>query len=109
VKLPLDTKSISCNNHPHNIYLEILVNIGVLGMIIFISILFCIIKIIIKNLSVDVNNNQKITLIIFLAIFISELWPIRSYGSIFQTVNGSMFWFFLSMISSKNVNKKINL
>jgi O-antigen ligase len=109
VRLNVDTKIISCNNHPHNIYLEILVNIGALGMLIFISILFSIIKIIIKNLSNNIDNNQKITLIIFSVIFISELWPIRSYGSIFQTVNGSMFWFLLSIISVKNIDKKINL
>ena len=40
VKIPSDTKNISCNNHPHNIYLEIFVNLGIIGMLIFIIFLF---------------------------------------------------------------------
>ena len=107
VKLPSGRNDISCNNHPHNIYLEILVNVGIVGIFIFIIIIFLmasnIIKLLLKN---NINNNDKITLIIFLTYMIAELIPFRSYGSIFQTVNGSMFWFFMAIISSKILLKK---
>jgi len=42
-----------------------------------------------------------------LIILIIELWPLRSYGSIFQTVNGSLFWFLISISSSSLFTKKI--
>ena len=108
VKIPSDTKNISCNNHPHNIYLEILVNLGIIGIFVFVIFLFFLINIIIKNLfKNNISNNHKIVLILFLTIFISELMPFRSYGSIFQTINGSIFWFLLGLISYIN-NVSIN-
>ena len=111
-KLTSISENISCNNHPHNIYLEILINIGIIGMCIFIIFLFFLINKIFKNLlKNNINNYQKITLILFFTIFIVELIPIRSYGSIFQTNNGSIFWFFLGLISyinTINLNNKKN-
>jgi O-antigen ligase len=102
-QLSSNIENISCNNHPHNLYLEILVNLGIVGMSIFIIFLFFLINKIIKNLlKNNINTNQKVILIIFLTIFIAELIPIRSYGSIFQTNNGSIFWFFLGLISYIN-------
>jgi O-antigen ligase len=101
IKLPSDN-NISCNNHPHNLYLEILVNLGVVGFLIFIIFLYFIISEIIKLiLKKNINENKKISLMLFLTFIIVELMPFRSYGSIFQTVNGSIFWFLLAIVSSK--------
>lgn len=103
IKLPNDKNSISCNNHPHNIYLEILVNLGFVGISLFIIFLILTINRIVKSLlKKNINNIQKITLILFLTFFISELIPLRSYGSIFQVNNGSIFWFFLGLVSYIN-------
>ncbi len=109
IKLTSNKEIISCNNHPHNIYLEIFVNLGIIGMLIFIIFLFFLIKKIIQNLlnKDNINNNQKIVLIIMLSIFIAELIPFRSYGSIFQTVNGSIFWFLLALIGSVTSTKDV--
>jgi O-antigen ligase len=94
--------NLTCSTHPHNIYLEILVYQGVLGLLLF---LLFIIILISKNYSntifLKIAIEKKILSILFFTILISELIPIRSYGSIFQTVNGSIFWFMLSIISSK--------
>jgi hypothetical protein len=97
----INIKYISCNTHPHNIYLEILVNIGVIGMLIFFFIIILILKDILNNIDLKkYNNNKSILSTFFLVMLINELIPIRSYGSIFQTVNGSMFWFIVSLMSS---------
>ena len=95
-------KSFTCSTHPHNIYLEILVNQGILGLLLFLSFIVILInnnylKIIFSQITIK----NKILSIFFFTILISELIPLRSYGSIFQTVNGSIFWFFLSIISSR--------
>ena len=56
---------------------------------------------ILNNINLKKYNNKKSILsIFFLVILIIELIPVRSYGSIFQTVNGSMFWFIVSLMSS---------
>ena len=97
-----NNKSFTCSTHPHNIYLEILVNQGILGLLLFLLFIFILInnnfsKIIFSQVTIE----KKILSIFFFTILISELIPIRSYGSIFTTINGSAFWFLLSIISSK--------
>jgi O-antigen ligase len=107
-KLQIDnSKNFTCSTHPHNIYLEILVNQGVVGLILFLSYIAILIN---KNYSniifFHASKEKKLLSIFFFSILFSELIPIRSYGSIFQTFNGSIFWFFLSIISSKIHNSK---
>jgi hypothetical protein len=87
--------------------MEILVNQGIIGILIFIIFLFSLIK---KNyLEKLLSKNpskENLLIIFFFIILISELLPFRSYGSIFQTVTGSIFWFFIALISSNPFMKK---
>ena len=78
---------------------------GLLGFIIF---LIFILNIIINLLQFTHSNdeNKKIMSNLFIIMLLCELIPLRSYGSIFQTVNGSMFWFLLAIISSAFINNK---
>lgn len=99
--------NLLCAPHPHNIYLEILINQGILGIIIFIFFLFFLFKKYYSELILLRMNNNKLLKISCLIILIIELWPLRSYGSIFQTVNGSLFWFLISISSSSLFTKKI--
>jgi len=100
-------KNITCSTHPHNIYMEILVNQGIIGILIFIIFLFSLIKNnYLEELFSKNSSEEKLLIVFFFTILISELLPFRSYGSIFQTVNGSIFWFFLALISSKPFMKK---
>jgi O-antigen ligase len=108
VELIKYNKDLLCSTHPHNIYLEILINQGIIGMVIFITFLFILLRkyyldlIIVKTPNVD----YKLLKLFFLIILIVELWPLRSYGSIFQTVNGTLFWFLISLASSNLLTKK---
>lgn len=99
LKIYENNKSIGCSTHPHNLYLEIIINVGFLGFLFFSIFIFNIIYKISKQFKVCETQN-KIIIIIFLSIIICEVFPLRSYGSIFQTVNGSIFWYLLSMASS---------
>lgn len=100
-ELTKNKQDLLCAPHPHNLYLEILINQGIIGFIIFSIFLFFLFKKyfldLIKN---RINQSERLFKIIFLIILIAELWPLRSYGSIFQTVNGSIFWFILAFIGS---------
>ena len=105
-KLLIENKSLTCSTHPHNIYLEIIVNQGLFGFLIFLCIIIILVNNFIKKLSFQKSDNKRIPNIIFLTILIVELWPLRSYGSIFQTVNGTLFWFLISFASHKlSINK----
>ena len=104
-KLAISKNEIACSTHPHNLYLEIIVIQGTLGLFVFI-ILFTVILLDFKKRFYLEKKNNNIINILFLIILISELWPLRSHGSIFHTVNGSIFWFILALTSSRKF--KIN-
>jgi hypothetical protein len=100
-ELRKDKQDLLCSTHPHNIYLEIINNQGIIGFIIFSIFLFFLFKKYLLDLiKLRTNQNDRLLRIIFLTILVAELFPLRSYGSIFQTGNGSIFWFTLAFISS---------
>jgi len=100
-------KNITCAIHPHNIYLEILINQGIIGFLLFLLFLLILIKKnFIKIIFSKITVEKKILTIFFFTILICELIPVRSYGSIFQTFNGSIFWFSIAILSSRIHIKK---
>jgi hypothetical protein len=107
VELIKYNNNLLCAPHPHNIYLEVLINQGIIGMVFFLTFLIFLFKKYYLDLSALKMNNKKLLKISLLIILIVELWPLRSYGSIFQTVNGTLFWFLISISSSNLFTKKI--
>jgi len=106
-KLNSDNKRFVCLTHPHNIYLEILVNQGIIGLLIFITFISVLLKWYYSIFFLKkITNKEFLIRIFFFVMIIIELLPLRSYGSIFQTVNGSIFWFFLALVSSRIYIKK---
>ena len=96
---------INCNTHPHNYYLEIMTDLGIVGLI-FILIIFIkvIIQSFLQNYKDTSYSNKAIVAILFL--FIVEIIPIRSSGSFFTT--GSItFIFLLFSILLGSLKKKI--
>ena len=92
-----------CAPHAHNLYLEIIINTGILGFLIFIFYIINILKHT-KQIFFYKENNIYLYLLI---ILICEFFPFRSYGSIIQTVNGSLFWYLLALTSLINFPRKI--
>ena len=107
-KLNISEKKLLCLTHPHNIYLEIIVNQGIVGLFIFLTFILLMLKRYFFNFYLKKNIYEFTLNIFFFTILITELIPIRSYGSIFQTVNGSLFWFLLALASTETFIKKIN-
>ena len=93
-----NTKFI-CNMHPHNYYLEILTETGIIGFLIisliFLQILYLSFykKYISKN-SFGANN----TVVPFIFLFIAEIFPLKSTGSFFTTGNTSYLFLILAII-----------
>ena len=85
-----------CSTHPHNFILEILSEIGIIGLLLFLTFVFSlIIKIYSFMKTKSTNNYLSKTLII---ILIAIIFPIIPTGSFFSTFNSSFFWYFLSIL-----------
>ena len=88
-----------CNMHPHNYYLEILTETGLLGFIIisisFLNVLYIsFYKKYFQNTSL--NKNNMITPFIFL--FLIEIFPLKSTGSFFTTGVSSYLFLILGIL-----------
>ena len=102
---PYTKEEILCSSHPHNIYLEIFAESGLIGLSIFFYIIF-------KNINHFIKNRKKIdseVKFIFYSsciVLLAYLWPIKSSGSFFSTFSASFFWFFYGLILMTTKNKK---
>ena len=90
----------SCNTHPHNYYLEILTDLGIIGFFLIISF-----SILIIYKSFLLRNP---ILSPFLFIFIGEIFPFKSTGSFFTTFNATFIFLMISIIISILVKKDLN-
>ena len=81
---------IRCNTHPHSIYLQILAEFGVIGLILFISLIS---MIIIKG----IFNRSNPLILSSLVLLLCILVPLPS-GNIFSTWIGSIFWLNLGIL-----------
>ena len=93
-------KNYSCVSHPHNIYLQWLVETGIFGLLFFIFYLFSISYfVIIKR----INDYSLLSLTTLLVLF----WPIMSTGSLLKNWNGvSTFYLIGLCIALTKLKKK---
>ena len=85
---------IVCANHPHNYYLELLGEAGIIGtslIVIFFLILLKDSFFYMKKYNQQ-KNPEMILLIPVIILFFLEIWPIKSTGSFFTTWNATFFW-----------------
>ena len=103
------TQDGGCNTHPHNYYFEILTDLGLVGLIIALSLIFSLLrKILIKKntsslLPFNVLDSKTAP---FFLIFLIEFFPIRTSGSFFSTGNASIIFLTLAVLISLISKKK---
>ncbi len=97
----------NCNMHPHNYYLELASELGLVGLILVSSIFTYIILSTFQTIRFNKNNlyEKKILICLFI-IFIVEIFPIKTTGSFFTTTNATFLFIILSFIVSLNNYKK---
>ena len=92
-----------CSTHPHNFYLEILSETGLIGFIFFI---FLLILFYFNQFKYFLNNKNYKHIFGLLTIFLN-LWPVASTGSIYASFNGLIIWITIGyVLSFSNYNLK---
>ena len=94
-------KYSNCSTHPHNYYLEILSETGILGFLMIFFIIFSIFYKSIKILSRKIYNEDFLLLKCFLVLNLSFLIIISS-GSFYNNWISIIFWLNITFLSSLN-------
>ena len=104
----IDRKSkFICNMHPHNYYLEILTETGLVGLaLVFVILSIALYISIFKKYFTNstLKDNHIITPFIFLLI--TEIFPLKSTGSFFTTGNSTYFFIIFAMVVALSRPKK---
>ena len=88
-----------CNMHPHNYYLEILTETGLIGFILVISLFLVSLYLsFYKKYFSNTQLSQNNYIIPFIFLFIAEIFPIKSTGSFFTTGNTTYIFLILAIL-----------
>ena len=100
-KFSMHKSDRSCSTHPHNYYLEILVETGILGFsVISVMGLLFVLFIIKKIKFLNDNTLESLFLLAATISLILEVFPIKSTGSVFTTNNATYLILIASIIVS---------
>ena len=90
-------KNQTCSTHPHNYFLEILVDTGFIGILLIYSLFFIGLINFYKFYFFEHNLKLKLLSMPFFLIIFFEFFPFRSTGSFFTTGNAVIVFLFLSI------------
>tara|TARA_Y100000590_G_scaffold458997_1_gene614934 strand:- start:6683 stop:7600 length:918 start_codon:yes stop_codon:yes gene_type:complete len=92
----IDTKYVEnrCSSHPHNIYLEIISETGIIGISLIFLLNLYILFFLVTNFFKRKDLHNKI-LLLFCSFFIL-FWPLQTTGAFFSTWSGIFYWIFFS-------------
>ena len=98
----------ACASHPHNYYLEILSEKGLIGMMLWGAVfLYIIYTSIIKKYFLKSNINQNNLITPFAILFLVEVFPFKTTGSFFTTGNATYIFLIISVIIALSRNPNI--
>ena len=98
----------NCGTHPHNYYLEILTDLGIVGFFILSSIFLIVAYMsFFKIYFLNIKLKSKFILTPFLVLYLIEIFPIKSSGSLFSTTNATFIFLLIAIVTALSI-KKIN-
>lgn len=99
-------KNTSCSTHPHNYFIEIMLDTGLIGLVLIYLIFFLLFSDFLKFYKNNLNLDSKLISLPFFLIIISEFFPLRSSGSFFSTGNATATFLILPIIIGLLNSKK---
>ena len=106
-KIDSKKKDFRCSTHPHNIYLELAAELGLIIMLICVVFLFFFLI----KFFVSIKLRNKNSIEYFTAFFILY-WPLQITGSFFSSFNGFFYFFGIAIvifnINNEETNEKLN-
>jgi len=92
-----------CSSHPHNLYIEMLSETGIISTFIFLSLIIyffirCLKVLFNKKIKPYYNSYEYVIFISFFVVNIFTFFPIRSSGSFFSNFAGSLIWYNFSFL-----------
>ena len=94
-----DSSVHKCNMHPHNYYLEILTETGLIGFVNITIIFILLLYISFYKKYFTKSSLQKNSIIIpFMFLFMTEIFPFRSSGSFFTTGTAVYLFFLIGIL-----------
>jgi hypothetical protein len=82
-------KDSRCSTHPHNIYLEILSETGIMGLTLILLFFINFIKSLINQ-----TNNKSLTIALG-ALILAIIFPLKPTGAFFSSWYGSILWYLI--------------
>ncbi len=98
-----------CSSHPHNLYLELLSETGVIGTTIFIILFFVYFRGLLSQKIFDLSKKKNCIMISCIISSLLIIWPIGTAGSFYTTWNGSFLWVQIGIINYLFYRKNISL
>jgi O-antigen ligase len=107
--LSIDKPHQPCSTHPHNLYIQIISETGLIGVILFLSFFVSFFLNYLKYL----YRLKKMTSHNFLIIpcacaLFSFIWPLTTSGSFYSTWNGFYYWIIIGIIINLTSKSKLN-
>jgi O-antigen ligase len=101
-----DLNKHSCNNHPHNYYLQILAEMGLIGILFLISFYIFLIYKYLNSLFLRNDKNRNDYFLIIYSIYLLNLWPITTTGDFFNNWLSIIIYlpFAFYLFKKKNIN-----
>ncbi len=87
-----------CISHPHNYYLEILSELGIVGMFIVLTIFVKLIYLFFKIINKFHLSNKNNAIKAFALLFFIEIFPLKTTGSFFTTGNSTYIFLLIAAI-----------
>jgi O-antigen ligase len=109
-KSEYESGPMSCNTHPHNTYLQLLAETGLVGFLLILFIFLILIYNFIKHLFLKLKNKILFSdpELCFLSMIFITLWPLVPSGNFFGNWLNVIYYFPIGFIMY-NLNKKRNL
>lgn len=99
------TVNTICSYHPHNYYLEFMMDLGLVGLALIVIIFLSVFIIFLRSylLNKDLSLREKLILIPPFLIFFTEIFPVKSSGSFYTTGNSTIFFIFLAITLNSHI------